>query len=59
MCTLDGSLKQREQYGHNFLRRDPVVQVLLGHDKLLSVGQTDRYHHPSTSLELVDQGRWY
>src|SRR4029077_7171287 len=39
----------------SFLRCDPAVQFL-DHDKLLSNGQTDRYHHPSTSLELVDQG---
>jgi hypothetical protein len=26
MCRHDGPLKQREQYGHNFLRRDPLFK---------------------------------
>jgi hypothetical protein len=52
-----GSLEHGEQYRHNFLRCDLAVQVSLNHDKLLSAGQADRDHHPSASLELVDQGR--
>jgi AraC-like DNA-binding protein len=40
-CFLPGNAgwsdpsKQREHYPHNFLRLDPAVQVLLGHDELL------------------------
>ena len=37
---------------------DSAVDVLLRKDKLLSVGQADRDHHPSASLELVNQGSW-
>jgi hypothetical protein len=53
-CGLVGSLEQREQDLHNFLRRDPAVEVLVDDDKLLRVGQADRDYHPSASLELVD-----
>ena len=52
--SLVGSLEQREQYLHNFFCLDPAVHVLVGHDKLLSVRQSDRDHHPSASLELID-----
>ena len=51
-CRLVGSLEQREQDLHNFLRRDPAVEVLVDQDKLLGFG--DRDYHPSASLELVD-----
>jgi hypothetical protein len=55
---LVGSLERREPYRHNFFRRGPAVQVLLGHDKLLSIGQADRDYHFSARLELVELGRW-
>ena len=53
-CRLVGYLKQREQYLHSFLCPDPAVYVLVGHDEPLRVGQADREHHPSASLELID-----
>jgi hypothetical protein len=53
-CRLVGYLKQREQYLHSFLCPDPAVYVLVGHDEPLRVGQADRDHHPSASLELID-----
>jgi len=43
-----GPSRQREQYLHNFLCPDPAVKVLIDHDKLLGIGQSDRDHHPST-----------
>jgi hypothetical protein len=55
---LLGSLEQRKQDRDNFFRGDPAVQVFLGQDKLLSAKQTDWDHHPSASLELIDQGSW-
>jgi hypothetical protein len=55
---LLGFLEQRKQNRHNFFRGDPAVQVFLGQDKLLSAKQTDWDHHPSPSLELIDQGSW-
>jgi hypothetical protein len=53
-CGLVGSFEQREQYLHYFLRPDLAVNVLVNEEKLLGVGQSDWYHHPSASLELID-----
>src|SRR6516164_8312184 len=50
-------LQQREPNRHHFFRCDPTVRVLLGQEKLLGIEQTNRYHHPSARLKLVDQRR--
>src|SRR6516162_9440443 len=55
---LVGSLEHREPHGHYLLHRYPAIRFSLGQNKLLSVGQADRDHHPPTGLELVDQWRW-